>query len=152
MGGPSSASRKRAMTFVVTRFLPFLPPQPTTDANYTHYHHLTCIQTRAGGGSYICQGPTTTNTSLASKREPAVSVSTHLQPPPSLHLSASRRWIFSTLSTHLPPPPPPSRPNAIRRWIFLMFSTCSPLPPPSCPNASQTALVATFIYQYPGLV
>ena len=70
-----------------------------------HDHHLPRIQTRAGGGSFICfNGSTTTTTSLASKREPEVVI-----------------LLVLTVSTDLPPPPPPSRPNASWRWFFRLF-------------------------------
>jgi len=52
VGGPSSASQKWAMTFVIARFLPFLLSSPATNACYTQ--------------------AATTTTSLASKCEPEV--------------------------------------------------------------------------------
>src|SRR5258708_15279639 len=94
VGGPSSASRKRATTNVVARFLSFLLPSPAANACYTQaapHHHLPRIQMRAGGG--YCRrfdATPTTTTSLASKREPEV--------------------VFLVVSTRLPPPLPPSRP------------------------------------------
>jgi len=150
VGGPSSASRKRATTNVVARFLPFLLPSLATNACYTQ---------------------AATTTSLASKREPEVVlfiVSTRLPPPPPpSRPNASRRWSFSffqpashnrhlprvqtragggffrsfdpsptttslaskrepevvsfVLPTRLPPPPPPSRSNASWRWFFRLF-------------------------------
>jgi len=65
-------------------------------------------------------------------------VSTHLPPPPPpSRPNASRRWVFSTTSTHLPPPPP-SRPNTSGRWFFSATSTLlPPPPPPSHPNVSR---------------
>ena len=61
-----------------------------------HHHHLPCVQTRDGGGSFSSFDPiATTTTSLASKRELEV--------------------VLSSVSTDLQPPPPPSRPNARRR-------------------------------------
>ena len=111
VGGPSSASRKWAMTNVVAYFLPFLLCQPTTNTQYTH--------------------SATTTTSLASKRELEVDFSdclTHLPPVPSpSHPNASQRWIILVISRHLPPLPPPSHPNASRRWSFSAFQRTSHL-------------------------
>ena len=76
VGGPSSASRKRATTKVVACFLPFLLSSPATNACYTQ--------------------AATTTTSLASKCEPeAVTVVISMRlppPPPPSHPNASWRW------------------------------------------------------------
>jgi len=92
-GRPSSASRKRATTFVVARSfflhppltpvtprLPPLPPPSHPNASRRwlllsfrrdcHHHHLPCVQTRARGGSFRRFDTTpTTTTSLTSKHE-----------------------------------------------------------------------------------
>ena len=112
----------------------------------SHYHHLPCIQTRAGGGP--SNASATTTTSLAFKRELEV--------------------VFFVLPTPLPPPPPPSHPNASQRWFFSSFrrlrptttflafkrepevvlfvvSTCfPPPPPPSCLNTSRRRSISSF--------
>ena len=68
VGGPSSASRKWATTFVIACFLPFLLCQPTTNARYTH--------------------SAMTTTSLASKCEPEVDF---------LDCSSLRRYIHVSI-------------------------------------------------------
>jgi len=99
VGGPSSASWKRAMTNVIACFLLFLLPSPAANTCYTQatpHHHLPCIQMWAGGG-YCCRfdATPTTTTTLTSKCEPEV--------------------VFLIVSTQLPPPPPPSHPSASQR-------------------------------------
>jgi hypothetical protein len=143
VGGPSSASRKWATTFVVACFLLFLLPSPTANACYTQaapHHHLSRIQMRAGGGycRRFYMTPTTT-TSLASKHEPEVVflvVSTRLPPPlPPSRSNVSRRWFFFVVSTCLPPPLPPSRPNASQRWFISFFQHASHHPHLPCVQA-----------------
>jgi len=121
VGGPSSASRKWATTFVVARsfFLhppltpvtPRLPlPPPPSRPNASRrwllssfrcdcHHHLPRFQTRAGG--------------VVSTRLPP--------PPPPSHANASRRWFFLSFRHDIAPAPPPSLPNASRRRFFLSF-------------------------------
>jgi hypothetical protein len=122
VGGPSSASRKRATTNVVARFLPFIIPSPAANACYAQ--------------------TATTTTSLASKHEPEVVFfpSFDMSPTTTTSLASNREpevVLFIVLTCH-PPPPPPSRPNASRRWsILAVLTRLPPPPPPSCPNASQ---------------
>ena len=91
VGGPSSASRKRATTKVVAHFLLFLLSSPATNACYTQ--------------------AATTTTSLMSKHEPeavTVVIPTRLPPPPPpSHPNTSRRWSISAFQCsshyhHLP--------------------------------------------------
>ena len=121
MGGPSSALRKRATTFVVahsfflhpplTPVTPRLPlPPPPSRPNASRrwllssfrcdcHHHLPRFQTRAGG--------------VVSTRLPP--------PPPPSRANASRRWFFSSFRHDIAPAPPPSHPNASRRWLLSSF-------------------------------
>ena len=104
VGGPSTgALRKRATTFVVACFLPFILPSPTANACYTQ--------------------TATSTTSLASKREPEVVFfcSFNMSPTTSLASNHELDVVFFVLSTRHPPPPPPSRPDASWRWFFSMF-------------------------------
>jgi len=111
VGGPSSASRKRATTNVVARFLSFFLPSPATNTCYT-------------------QNATTTS-SLASKREPEVvffDVSTHSSPPPPpSHPNASRRWSnlpFRRASHHhLPRVQTRARGGFFRRFDAFVTTT-----------------------------
>ena len=83
-----------------------------------NHHHLSHIQMWARGSFCICFNISAMmTTSLMSKRELEV--------------------VILVLSTFLLWPPPPSHPNTSCRWIFLTLSTHLPLPPPSCPKVSQ---------------
>ena len=108
VGGPSTgASRKRATTNVVARFLPFILPSPAANACYAQ--------------------TATSTTSLASKREPEVVFfrSFNMSPTTSLASNCEPEVVFFVLSTRLLPPPPPSHPNASRRWFFSTFQHVS---------------------------
>jgi hypothetical protein len=83
VGGPSSVLRKRATTFVIACFLPFLLPSPAANACYTQ--------------------AATTTTTLMSKRElvvVTVIVSTRLPPRVQMHGGGLFRHDFHHL--HLP--------------------------------------------------
>ena len=158
VGGPSTgASRKRATTFVVARFLPFILPSPAANACYAQ--------------------TATSTTSLASNREPEVVffvLSTrHPPPPPPSHSDASWRWFFSTFRHvfrhhHLPRIQTRAGGGSFRRFDTSPTTTTSlmskrelevvflsirlpvpPPPPPSRPNASRTPVCATLIYHIP---
>ena len=173
----------------VTLTLPAPPPPSRPNASrmwffffqfrcFYHDHDLPHIQSRAGSGSFVCfDVPTTTTTSLASKREPEVdlfdifdtfttattSLTSKREPEVDLFdifdaftaattsLTSKREPevdIFD-VSTRLLPPPPPSRPNASWRWIFSTFLTrLPPPPPPSHPNVSQRWIFSTFRHVY----
>ena len=99
-------------------------------------HHLPHVQTRAGGGSFICfDRPTTTTTSLASKRELEVVSSTFLMRLPPHHLphiqmragggfldcfdmpatTFSLRWHTAHTHCHLMSSSPPTPPKTTQR-------------------------------------
>jgi len=145
VGGPRSASRKRATTFVVARFLPFLlpqpplmpgiptvpPPPPPSHPNASrrwsfrrfrrdcHHHHLPHMQMRAGGGFFSTfDASTTTTTSLACKRKPEV-----------VFFSTFDTSAMTTTSLASKREP---------EVVFFRFSMhLPPPPPPSHPNARR---------------
>ena len=90
--------------------LPPPPSHPNTSRRWffwvfrctCHDNHLSHVQMRARGGSFVCfDMPTTTTTSCTSKCEQEV--------------------VFFSLSTCLPAPAPPSHSNVSQRLCFLVF-------------------------------
>ena len=121
----TSLASKRELGVVLSSVSTSLPPPPPPPSHPNtsrrrffrrfrracHHHHLPHVQTQAGGGFFVRFDRPATTTSLASKCELEV--------------------VLSSVLMHLPPPPAPSCPNASWRWILLdLLMRLLPPPPP----------------------